>query len=454
MTTTHDFAEFVQDMDYSDLSAEVANQTKQRILDAVGIALGAVGEEPVEIVRETVEELDKGEGACAIFGSSNAASPPEAAMINTALIRYLDYMDAILLPKQTPHPTDNIGSAIASAEYTGKSGRELIAGVAIAYEIHGELGEKAPSGFGWDQVQIIFSNTAVASKLLGLDYEQTRNAMGISIAEYNPLAVLRQYGHISMWKGIASANRARNAVYSAMLARNGLRGPVNAIEGPRGWKEQIQGRDFQVEFTDGERVLEVMTKKYMAGTHAQAALEGIEDLIEREDIEPSEIEGIHLLTYEKASSIMGNRPYPENRETADHSTQYALAVTALDGALGKDQYTLERIQREDVRQLFDNIVIESDRDLTLRYEKEGLQPYDITVRTSSGEEYFLEKRVYEGHPHTPMSWDRLEEKFHTLAAGVYDESRREAIVDRVRHLEEYQTSELTELLRAPSDSRA
>src|SRR6056297_2059713 len=112
MTTTADFAEFIGSTEYEDLSEEVVDGIKKRILDSIGIALGSIGDEPVEIVRETVRELDPEGGACDIWGADETASPPEAAMMNTALIRYLDYMDALLLPGETPHPSDNVGAAV------------------------------------------------------------------------------------------------------------------------------------------------------------------------------------------------------------------------------------------------------------------------------------------------------------------------------------------------------
>jgi len=174
-----------------------------------------------------------------------------------------------------PHPSDNIGAAVASAQYADRSGKELITGVGIAYEVHGEMAAKAPGrDIGWDHIHVTFGSVSAASKLMGLDYDQIRNAVGIATAAYNPLRVTRT-GEISMWKGIASANLARNAVYTAMLAENGMEGPVDAFEGQKGWKEIVQERDFQVDFTPCERINEVMTKKYMAGTHAQTAIEGL-----------------------------------------------------------------------------------------------------------------------------------------------------------------------------------
>lgn len=450
MTTTADFADFVQTTDYDDLSPAVVDGVKQRVLDALGIAIGSIGDEPVEIVRETVTELDPEGGPCTLWGDGRTASPPEATMLNTALVRYLDFMDAILVSGEAPHPSDDIAAAVATAESAGRSGAELLAGIAIAYEVHGELAAKAPGrDIGWDHIHVTFASAAAAAKLLGLDHEQTRNAIGIVAASYNPLRVTRT-GKISMWKGIASANMARNAVYTAMLARNGMEGPTDAFEGQKGWKEIVQGRDFQVEFTPGERVLEVMTKKYMAGTHAQTGIDALLDLVERHELDPTEIEAIDVRTYRGAAHVMGggegDRHLPENREQADHSLPYSLAAAVLDGQLLKEQYAPERIVADDVRSLMRTISVEEDPALTERMRSGDDQPFAITVRTTDGREYDIERASYEGHPTDPISWESLEEKFHGLAAQRYDVERRDAIVDVVRTLEERDVAELTTLL--------
>lgn len=449
MTTTADFADFIESTTYDDFSDSAVEEIKKRILDSLGIALGSIGAEPVEIVRETVGDVNPHGGAASLWGADETASPPQAAMLNTALIRYLDYMDAILLPGETPHPSDNVGAAIVSAEYGDRSGKELIAGVGIAYEVHGEVAAKAPGrDIGWDHIHVIFGSTAAASKLLGLDFEQTRNAVGIAAASYNPLRVIRT-GKISMWKGIASANLARNAVYTAMLVDNGMEGPVDAIEGQKGWKDIVQGRDFEVEFRTDHWIHEVMTKKYMAGTHAQTAIDALLELLDRDDIDPATIERIELETYESAHHVMGggegDRHAPENREQADHSIPYTLAAAALDGQLLKEQYTMERIRSDDVRRLMQTIEVEEDPELTER-SHEGEQPYRITVRTVDGDQSTIEKAAYPGHPSNPMSWDAHEQKFHGIADGVLPDDRLDEIVETVKHLERHDTTELTSLL--------
>src|SRR6056297_4079287 len=99
MTTTADIADFALDLDFADLSEDTVDELKKRILDSLGIAVAAMDEEPVGVVGDTVAEFG-GEG-CSLWGSAGssgatAASPPDATMYNTTLVRYLDYMDSFL----------------------------------------------------------------------------------------------------------------------------------------------------------------------------------------------------------------------------------------------------------------------------------------------------------------------------------------------------------------------
>ncbi len=74
MTTTAELAEFVVETTYDDLSEDTVDELEKRVLDSVGIAVGAMGEEPAEAVRATVEEM--GEGGTGIAPCGVAAAPP------------------------------------------------------------------------------------------------------------------------------------------------------------------------------------------------------------------------------------------------------------------------------------------------------------------------------------------------------------------------------------------
>lgn len=453
MTTAEEMAEFAVETSFDDLSEEVVVETKKRLLDSIAIATGAIGAEPIEILRDTVLELDQ-TGAVSIWSSGKKTSPPLAAALNGGMVRYLDFMDAYLLPGEVPHPSNNVAPSVVAGEYNDSSGEELITAIGIAYEIHYQLGKHAPlMDRGWDHgTYVCFASAAGTGTLFDLDEDALANAIGISGVGHNALRVTRT-GDITMWKGLSASNAGRNAVYSVMLANDGMEGPTDAFEGQKGWEQIISG-PVEVEYTPCEAVTETMTKKYMAGTVAQTQLDGLEELLERESIDGEEIERIDVDTYKRAKIIMGgtgeegesgNRHKVNNREQADHSLPYTMAALAIDGELSDDQYDPERIRSDDVQSLLKRIHIHEDPEQTVRYEN-GEMPAVIRVQTTDGGEYEIEKPYFEGHPETPMSWDQLAEKFATLAEGVYLPEEQDRIIDTVRTLEEHDTRDLIETL--------
>ncbi len=127
---------------YEQLSAEAAEQLKIRVLDTIGVAIGALDAEPVVAIRGLTDSLG-GNGASTLIGGGSSA-PDRAAFYNTALSRYLDFMDSYLAAGETNHPSDNLGAVLAAAESVGASGRDFLAALACAYQIHTRLSDVAP----------------------------------------------------------------------------------------------------------------------------------------------------------------------------------------------------------------------------------------------------------------------------------------------------------------------
>lgn len=449
MTTTEELAGFVQNVSATEFSDETQEELKKRVLDSIGIGINAIGAEPVAVVHRTVQRATPG-GDCTLWGRDETASPVGAAMHNTALTRYLDFMDSFLAPGETPHPSDNIGAVIAVGEYVDASGEELLEGIGVAYEVQGELAWNAPvRDKGWDHVtHTVISATCGVAKVLDLDIETTRDAIGIAGTAHNALRVTRT-GGINEWKGIASANAARNAVYAALLADDGMEGPQDVFEGQKGWKQVISG-EFEVDLDPGcTRVHDVMTKRYVAETYAQSAVEGVIELAKREDLDGSDVELIDLETFAGAKLIIGggegDRHTVETKAQADHSLPYMLAAALLDREMGNAQYEPDRINRDDVQYLLRHVTVEENSSFTERFEA-GEMPARVTVELEDGTTHTIEKDAFEGHPTNSMDWDRVEKKFQATAGTRFNDEHREDIVEVVRNLEEHDIDGLISLL--------
>ena len=115
-------ARFALRATYDDLSAERRERLKVSILDAVACAINAIGAPPIEACRAQAEELGGSDGRCTLIGGGRA-NPVYAAFYNTALIRYVDFMDSYLARGGLCHPSDNTGAILAGCEQADLSGK-------------------------------------------------------------------------------------------------------------------------------------------------------------------------------------------------------------------------------------------------------------------------------------------------------------------------------------------
>ena len=127
MTEVQKLANWVATRSYSNLSTDAVLALKIRLLDSLGCAIGALKGKPVKMLKEQLNDFG-GNPLSGLIGGGKTA-PDRAAFYNSALIRYLDFNDSYLAKNETCHPSDNIGSVLAAAEYAGKTGKDLL----IAY---------------------------------------------------------------------------------------------------------------------------------------------------------------------------------------------------------------------------------------------------------------------------------------------------------------------------------
>jgi 2-methylcitrate dehydratase MmgE/PrpD-like protein len=85
---------FAANASFDQLSEAAVEALKLRVLDSLGTALGALDAEPVALVRRQVEDFG-GAPHCGLIGGGRSA-PDRAALLNGALVRYLDFNDAYL----------------------------------------------------------------------------------------------------------------------------------------------------------------------------------------------------------------------------------------------------------------------------------------------------------------------------------------------------------------------
>jgi 2-methylcitrate dehydratase len=442
-------ARFVVARSWDDLSAAARDELKIRVLDSLGCALGALDAQPVAALHGQLEEFG-GRPLCTLIGGGRTA-PDRAALYNGALVRYLDFNDSYFAPGETCHPSDNLAPVLAAAEYARASGRELLAALAVAYQVQCRLSDEAPvRAKGFDHTtQGAYAAAAGAAKALRLDEAESANAIAIAGTALNALRVTRT-GALSQWKGLAYPFTAFGAVEASFLAAHDISGPAEVFEGNKGFMDSIAGR-FEIgwESEDLERVRRTFLKRYNAEIHSQSALEALLELREAHALEAAAVERVELETFQVAYDIIGGgeeggKKEIRTKEQADHSLPYLLAVALLDGQVLPEQFAPERIVRPDVQELLRRVEVRPADDLSARFPAE--HACRLRIHLLDGTTLAAERSDYEGFLTRPMTWEQARGKFERLVAGRTDPELASNLTATVESLDELETRDLTALL--------
>jgi 2-methylcitrate dehydratase len=449
MTQVEALAKYAARASFADLSAQSRRQLPVHILDSLGCCIAALGAGPVDACGAQVAEFG-GSGPCALIGGGKA-NPIYAAFWHTALVRYVDFMDNFLAPTETCHTADNFGVALTAAEYAGSSGRDLMLGVALGYTVQSRLvdhGNFMTRGFD-HTTQLAFSLNAAAGRLLGLSEAQIANAIAMAASSDASFAVIRAKP-LSQWKGLASAQSALGAMNTLFLARRGVQGPLQVIEGPNGIDNLLHMQlrvDWDKEGYEG--VPESTIKKYNSMIHTQSAVHCMVELVRQNKLDPAKVVSIEADVIRIAYDFAGGGLYGvdkvvRTKEQADHSLPYLLAVALLDGDVMPAQFAPDRIVRADVQNLLKKVSVRPDQEFTEQYPAK--MPARIVVRLQDGKVIEHEVQDFPGLASRPFTWEEAVEKFDRLVVGRADEGTRREIKDAVQSLETIQVAELMTLL--------
>lgn len=456
MTEVQELARFAANARVDDLGPDALEQLKIRVLDTLGVAIGALDAKPLVAIRSLLGELG-GTPVCTLIGGGRT-SPEHAAFFTSALSRYLDFMDAYIAEGETNHPSDNLGAVLAAAERVNASGAEFLVALAVAYQVHTRLADVAPvRARGFDHTtQGAFAAAVAAAKAMRLPAEEIAHAAAIAGTANVALRVTRT-GALSNWKGLAYAHVSREAVFAALLASHGITGPEAVFEGNKGFKESVSGPftiDWRQENLEGVR--RTIVKKHNAEIHSQSALDAAQEIRAAGAFRGEAIAQVTLRTFNVAYSIIGGGEEGDKRtvrtkEDADHSLPWMLAVVLLDGRLGPAQYTPERIMAADVQALMRRITIVPDEALSRKFPQH--LPAELEVVLTDGTPLHASREGYRGFHTDPLDWGDARAKFDALAAPFASAGQRDQIAALVQDLEHQRVAALTALLASVSPVR-
>jgi 2-methylcitrate dehydratase len=436
--TTERLVAFAREFPAARLTAGVRDAALLRIVDSIACAIVGSGAPPARIAVEAARGITSDRPAT-IFGAGLSTSAELAAFANTSMVRAYDWNDG-MLAQGGGHPSDMIPALLAAGETVHASGEQVLAGIVLAYELLGALGNCAPvRDRGWDQGTFMGVSAALAvGAMLGLGDAELANCVSLALVPHIPLRVNRT-GLLSMWKGCASASAMHSALFAVRLAAGGMTGPAEPFSGKTGLWDQVTG-PFEVQLPaspDGRLVIEIShLKQFPAETHGQALLGLMAQVRAWRPV--AQIASIEIATYWQAYHEIAMDPSkwdPTTRETADHSLPYLLAVALVDGGISiRDSFTPQRIADPALRPVMAKISVREDEEYTRGFRPpgqgiSGVPRARMTVTDTTGDTLVAEVGFHKGHFMNPMARADVDAKLDVASAGILPDAQRDRIRD-------------------------
>ncbi len=354
---TRRLAEFVIDTATKDIPVSVMEGSRHAITDTIGCALPGTLEPVGEIIARWVQEIGARPQAT-VWGRHLRTSPAEAAFANGVASHALDFDDS--LPSLHGHPSATMApAALAVAEVAGSSGEAVLAAFALGLEVAGKLGRAVGPGHyvrGWHQTATIgvFSATAIAARLWGLNTDSLQAAWGLAASQASGL--VQNFG--TMTKPFHAGHAARSGVLAAWMAQQGFTANTAIFDGKDSFLSTYGSGDGDPLDTLLDQLGKpwemlhpgIYVKRWPCCYCNHRPIGGILKLIEQHSIRAEEVETVEI-GFPPGTDDALISENPQTGLEGKFSIEYVAAATLLDGKLTLETFTDPMVQRPQIRAL-------------------------------------------------------------------------------------------------------
>lgn len=428
---------YITNLKMEDIPPQAIQQAKICLLDLLGSSLGGAKVKGAKILFDFSSQEINGSKEATVIKANTKMSCVAASLINGFIVNALDIDDGYR--KAKGHPGAAVfPTVLAVSEKMGVTGEQFLEALIIGYEIAIRASEILHSHYGfyhgsgsWGAI----GAAAGASKLLHLSENEIGNALGIAEA-YAPLVPeMRsvEYPRMAPKDGIPWG--AMVGTSAAFLAQKGFTGTPSLLG------DSKRNKDI---FTLGKdhRVMNLYFKQYPCCRWAHPAIDGIVQIMKKEDLTYKEVSKIIIKTFPEAVNICSTPP--TSLEDAEYSVAYPAAVAAIYGEFGPSQLEEKYFNTEETNQVMEKIHILRDPKIEKRFPEQCLA--EIEIITTQGREYNSGVIAAKGDFDCPLSEQELENKFVAIARGALSESETISVIGMVKDFERYHIEDLIRFL--------
>ena len=447
MGITETLARYVVETEYKQIPEEARRVAKQVVLDGLANMLAGSREPLASVLLQYLKKIG-GPETSTIIGHNLRSSLLNAAFANGIFCHCMDFEMMWYPPTHPTSPT--LSPALSLGEWLNLSGSDLIAALVLGFEVQGRLRLASPlghAGFHPPGTVGVMGSAATCAKLLNLDVQRTRWALGIAGSRAG--AITANIG--TMTKSSHCGNAARMGLEAALMAAEGWTANEDIIEAedgfgavlfpPGAFKFDLVVKDFGRPYRMVSPGLSIKMFPAQYPTHwpIVASLE-----VRREHgLDPKEIERVEVIT---GDQIATRKLRPKTGLEGKFSIPYVVSAALLDGKVVIDTFTDARRFAPDIEQMLGKVHIILDP---------SIDPYDfatawcqVTVRLKDGTSYSARCDKPPGHFMRPISLEEHEVKFRECAKRVLEEPAVDHVLEVVRSLEHLQdVASLLQMLR-------
>jgi len=433
---TRELAEWVANLQYDDLPAVVVDEAGRAFADFLGECLfvGATKEWGQSIADFCARD-GGGQPEATIIATGKRTLAARAALANGTMALGFEYAD--YGAGSRPYPFA-VTAPLAIAESRQRPGREFALAIVIGYEVMGRVFRATfergrPIPFYVPSVYGTFAAAAGSARLLGLSPQYTNYAIGLAAAFTGGTFQGHEEG--AWQRSLNGGMASERGVTAALLAQTGFRATELGLEGVQGFARMYcDGRLDPSALLDDLGSSFIITdrwvKKYPMNTTLHAPVEALLHIMRTENLTYADIEQIDaawqrvepFLAKQKVSTVVA----------AQASLPFALAVAAVRGRVGVDEFTDETVADPVVQALIPRTVVHQDEELYAKAKNS--MPGRVTVRTKDGREYSHEVLYPKGSAGNPLTEDEFKAKFMDMAERVLGHDQADQLYEWARDL--------------------
>ncbi|AZQ68271.1 MmgE/PrpD family protein [Silicimonas algicola] len=426
------------------------------ILDTVGVTLAGAPEPAALAARAALVAGGGSSGAATLFGLPDTAGVLDAALANGTASHALDFDDCS--NTLGGHPSAPIIPALwALAEAEGGTGRALIAAYVAGFEVETRIGRAVNFHHyekGWHPTATlgIFGAAAASAHLMRLDAERT--AMALALAATMSSGLKANFG--TMAKPFHVGHCARNGLFAALLAREGMTANPEALTHPQGFFEVLNSPGTYApervleQFADPLDIVEtgVAFKRHPCCASTHPAIDALLALRADQGLTADDVS--HVLSWTHPRRLRHtNRPSPSSGLDAKFSVQYVLARALRHGIVSLDHFSDVAMADPATRDLMARITAEPHPEARMDTTEHFFGEVTLTLADGRVLRHRVERPVGRDRDH-PLPPGALHAKFRDCAGRSLDTDRTDRLLAALVALPDLpRIADLSDLLRAP-----